>query len=148
MEKPPYFIENFDHILFTTDVSFVIMPYLDEKLKGNSKNFHLEKNFKNFWVKIFFQNFLKFFFRYKSTRKDIFCKNFFQKILKIFFWNKIIFLSNEIFHYFLLIFWQGKAWLQNLHLLWIGYGQNFQWNMVLSPWKKPILYSCLWLNTL
>ena len=46
MEKSPYFIENFDHILFTTDVSFVIMPYLDEKLKGNSKNFHLEKNFK------------------------------------------------------------------------------------------------------
>ena len=62
MEKSPYFIENFDHILFTTDVSFVIMPYLAEKLKGNSKNFHLEKNFKNFWVKIFFQNFLKIFF--------------------------------------------------------------------------------------
>ena len=62
MEKSPYLIENFDHILFTTDVSFVIMPYLAEKLKGNSKNFHLEKNFKNFWVKIFFQNFLKFVF--------------------------------------------------------------------------------------
>ena len=62
MEKSPYLIENFDHILFTTDVSFVIMPYLAEKLKGNSKNFHLEKNFKNFWVKIFFQNFLKNFF--------------------------------------------------------------------------------------
>ena len=80
MEKSPYFIENFDHILFTTDVSFVIMPYLDEKLKGNSKNFHLEKNFKNFWVKIFFQNFLKnFFFAINQPEKTFFAKNFFKK---------------------------------------------------------------------
>ena len=35
MEKLPYFIENFDHILFTTDVSFIIKPYLGKKLKGN-----------------------------------------------------------------------------------------------------------------
>ena len=34
MEKTPYFIENFDHILFTIEVSFIIMPYLGEKLKG------------------------------------------------------------------------------------------------------------------
>ena len=43
MEIAPYFIENFDHILFTIEVSFVIMPYLGEKLKGNSENFHLKK---------------------------------------------------------------------------------------------------------
>ena len=43
MEIAPYFIENFDHILFTTDVSFVIMPYLAKKLKGNSEKFHLTK---------------------------------------------------------------------------------------------------------
>ena len=55
MEKSPYFIENFDHILFTTDVSFVIMPYLDEKLKGNSKSFHLEKIFDPKIFEIFFK---------------------------------------------------------------------------------------------
>ena len=43
MEIAPYFIENFDHILFTTDVSFVIMPYLAKKLNGNSEKFHLTK---------------------------------------------------------------------------------------------------------
>ena len=51
METSPYFFENFDHILFTTDVSFIIKPYLGEKLKGNSENFHSKKKlfcFKNF----------------------------------------------------------------------------------------------------
>ena len=43
MEKSPYFIENFDDILFTTDVSFVIMPYLAEKLKGKNEKFHVTK---------------------------------------------------------------------------------------------------------
>ena len=43
MEIAPYFIENFDHILFTIEVSFVIMPYLGEKLKGNSGKFSLKK---------------------------------------------------------------------------------------------------------
>ena len=57
MEKSPYFIENFDHILFTTDVSFIIKPYLGEKLKGNSENFHMKK--KKF---ILFQNFFSKFF--------------------------------------------------------------------------------------
>ena len=52
MEIAPYFIENFDHILFTIEVSFVIMPYLGEKLKGSSENFDLKKK-KNF--EIFFQ---------------------------------------------------------------------------------------------
>ena len=45
MEIAPYFIENFAHILFTTDVSFVIMPYLAEKLKGNSEKFHVTKKY-------------------------------------------------------------------------------------------------------
>ena len=54
MEKLPYFIENFDNILFTIEVSFIIMPYLGEKLKGGKKNFSLEKrNLKFFWDKIF-----------------------------------------------------------------------------------------------
>ena len=52
MEISPYIIENFDHILFTTDVSFIIKPYLGEKLKGNSENFNLKK--KLFCFKIFF----------------------------------------------------------------------------------------------
>ena len=45
MEEAPYFIENFDHILFTIpiEVSFIIMPYLGEKLKGNIENLHLKK---------------------------------------------------------------------------------------------------------
>ena len=60
MEISPYIIENFDHILFTTDVSFIIKPYLGEKLKGNSENFHSKK--KLFCFKNFFQNFLKNFF--------------------------------------------------------------------------------------
>ena len=51
MEKSPYFIENFDHILFTIEVNFIIMPYLGKKLKGNSKNFHLKKISNIFWVK-------------------------------------------------------------------------------------------------
>ena len=56
MEIAPYFIENFDHILFTIDVSFVIMPYLGEKLQGNSENFHLKKK-----LFCFKKNFSKFF---------------------------------------------------------------------------------------
>ena len=67
MEKSPYFIENFDHILFTTYVSFIIMPYLGKKLKGNGKKFHLEKNFKNFLGQNFFPKFFEIFFRYEST---------------------------------------------------------------------------------
>ena len=59
MEKSPYFIENFDHILFTTDVSFIIKPYLGEKLKGNSENFHLRKNFKYFLGQKFFPKFFE-----------------------------------------------------------------------------------------
>ena len=45
MEIAPYFIKNYDHILFTTDVSFVIMPYLAEKLKGNSEKMYVTKNY-------------------------------------------------------------------------------------------------------
>ena len=45
MEIAPYFIENFDHILFTIDVSFIIRPYVGEKLKENSENFHLKKKY-------------------------------------------------------------------------------------------------------
>ena len=37
MEKSPYFIENFDHFQFTIEVSFIILPYLGKKLKGNRK---------------------------------------------------------------------------------------------------------------
>ena len=86
MEKSPYFIENFDHILFTTDVSFVIMPYLAKKLKENSKNFHLEKKFQKFLGQNFFPNFFeKIFSAINHPKKAIFCKIFFQKILKIFF---------------------------------------------------------------
>ena len=55
MEIAPYIIEKIDHILFTIEVSFIIKPYLGEKLKGNSENFHLKKNY--FVSKIFFQNF-------------------------------------------------------------------------------------------
>ena len=55
MEISPYIIENFDHILFTTDVSFIIKPYLGEKLKGNSENFHSKKIilFQQIFFKIF-----------------------------------------------------------------------------------------------
>ena len=54
MEIAPYFIENFDHILFTIEVSFIIMPYLGEKLKGNSENFFDPKIFEIFFqMKIF-----------------------------------------------------------------------------------------------
>ena len=61
MEIAPYFIENFDHILFTIDVSFIILPYLGKKLKGNSENFQLKKKI------ILFQ---KFFF-YVYSKLDI-----------------------------------------------------------------------------
>ena len=49
MDIATYFIENFDLILFTIDVSFIIMPYLGEKLKGNSENFHSKKNSYFLW---------------------------------------------------------------------------------------------------
>ena len=32
MEKSSYFIENLDHILFTIEVSFIILPYLEKKI--------------------------------------------------------------------------------------------------------------------
>ena len=109
------------------------------------KNFIWQKN--NFVSKKNFQNFLKIFFAKNvfsgwCIAKKKFSKNFGKKFWPKNFWN---FFPNENFYYFLSIFRQGKAWLQNLHLLWIGYGQNFQWNMVISPWIKQILYSCLWL---
>ena len=79
MEISPYIIENFDHILFTTDVSFIIKPYLGEKLKGNSENFHSKKKlfcFKKFFSKFFEKNFhFKSFFGLIYNEK-IFSKNF------------------------------------------------------------------------
>ena len=80
MEIAPYFIENFDHILFTIEVSFVIMPYLGEKLKGNIENLHLKKKinlFQNFFFKIFQK-----FFRFKSLFGLIYSEKNFQKNLE------------------------------------------------------------------
>ena len=77
MEKSPYFIENFEHILFTIEVSFVIMPYLGEKLKGNSENFDLKK--KLFRFKNFFSKFFENFFRFKSLFGLIYSEKFFSK---------------------------------------------------------------------
>ena len=89
------------------------MPYLCEKLKGNSENFHSKKNYfvsKKFWKK-FFENFLKIFFALNPFLGWFIAKKKFQKILEKIFdpkniWN---FFSNENFYYFLLIFCQGKA---------------------------------------
>ena len=82
MEISPYIIENFDHILFTTDVSFIIKPYLGEKLKGNSENFHskknyfVSKNFFQFFEKIFhFKSFFGLIYNEKNFSKN-FGKNF------------------------------------------------------------------------
>ena len=77
MEKLPYFIENFDHILFTIEVSFIIMPYLCEKLKGNSENFDLKK--KIFCFKNFFSKFFEKFFRFKSLFGLIYSEKKFSK---------------------------------------------------------------------
>ena len=77
MEIAPYFIENFDHILFTTDVIFVIMPYLAKKLKGNSENFHSKK--KLFCFKIFFSKFFEKIFHFKSFFGLIYSEKNFSK---------------------------------------------------------------------
>ena len=73
-EIAPYFIENFAHILFTTDVSFVIMPYLAEKLKGNSEKFHVTK--KSFCFKKKISKFFEIFFCKKSLFKVDLWRNF------------------------------------------------------------------------
>ena len=96
MEIAPYFIVNFDHILFTIEVSFIIMPYLCEKLKGNSENFDLKKKlfcFKNFFSK-FFENFFRFkslfglIYSEKKNFKKFRKKNFDPKKLGFFFKGK------------------------------------------------------------
>ena len=56
------------------------MPYLGEKLKGSSKNFHLKKNPNFFLGQNFFENFFeKFFFAINQPKKGFKAKFFFQK---------------------------------------------------------------------